>query len=569
MSAEELKAKGNAAFTKGDYTEAVKLFSEAINLDPKNHILYSNRSGAYAGLKKYKEALDDADKTISIKSDWAKGYSRKVTALQFLGRMDEAEEVCEQGLKIEPGNAQLKQAKEDIMSSQSSGMGDMFAGLWKGDVLGKLAANPQTAAFVHQPDFVRMIGELQKDTSANTLNKYMQDNRLKAALGVLLGVNLSGATGDSSSSTASDFPMDSPKTERRQEDTPMPDVKAEPVPETESLSDEKKEAESQKALGNAAYSKKDFETAIKHYSKAIELVPDSLVYYSNRAAAYFEKGDYDMCIKDCEEAVEKGRSQRADYKQIAKALSRIGNAYMKKDNLEEAIRYYNDSLIEDRTAPTLASLRKAEKQKEERDRKAYIDPVKAQETKERGNKFFSDQKYPEAIKEYTEAMKRNPEDHTLYSNRAACYTKLTEYHLGLKDADTCIQMKPDFAKAYSRKGHIHFFLKEYEKALKAYEKGLELDPNNAEMTDGIKRAINAMNEQTRKAQQGDAPDEETLARAANDPEIKEILDDPAMRQILKDMQSDPGAAQNHLKNPLIMNKIQKLINSGILRVGSK
>jgi len=42
-----------------------------------------------------------------------------------------------------------------------------------------------------------------------------------------------------------------------------------------------------------------------------------------------------------------------------------------------------------------------------------------------------------------------------------------------------------------------------------------------------------------------------------------------MRQILQDMQNDPLAAQNHLKNPVIMGRIQKLINAGVLRVGSK
>jgi len=569
MSAEDLKAKGNQAFTKGDFAEAVKFFSEAINLDPKNHILYSNRSGAFAGQKKYQEALDDADKTIEIKPDWAKGYSRKVTALQFLGRNDEAEKVCDQGLAIEPSNAQLKSSKEEIKKSkagpQSRNPNDMLANMFKGDVLAKLAANPQTSAYVRQPDFVQMIAHLQRDSSA--LNQYMQDPRMMNSIGVLLGIPMNAMSGDQFKEEQ-DIPMSSPPAEKKEEKKEEPkkeEKKDEPMPDAEPVSEEKKQAEEEKAKGNAAYSKKEFDAAIGHYSKAIELDPQSVVYYTNRAAAQYEKGDYDACIKDCETAVEEGRKQRVDYKQIAKALTRIGNAYLKKDNLDEAIRYYESSLTEDRNAPTLALLRKAEKTKEERDRVAYIDPAKAQEAKERGNKFFQDASYPDAIKEYSEAMKRNPEDHTLYSNRAACYTKLGEYTLGLKDADKCIEMKPDFAKGYSRKGHLHFFMKEYEKAMKAYDKGLELDPNNAEMTEGVKRTINAMTEQSRRAQQGSGPDEETLKRAAQDPEIQSILTDPVMNQILQDMQNDPQAAASHMKNPLVASKIQKLINAGIVR----
>jgi stress-induced-phosphoprotein 1 len=51
-----------------------------------------------------------------------------------------------------------------------------------------------------------------------------------------------------------------------------------------------------------------------------------------------------------------------------------------------------------------------------------------------------------------------------------------------------------------------------------------------------------------------------------DPEVQEILRDPAMRLILEQMQTDPRAAQDHLKNPEIRSRIQKLIESGLIQV---
>ena len=73
---------------------------------------------------------------------------------------------------------------------------------------------------------------------------------------------------------------------------------------------------------------------------------------SYRAAVHFEKGDYEACIADCEKAVERGRELRLDYKLIAKALTRKGNALVKQDRLEEAVEAYHKALTEHRFALT-------------------------------------------------------------------------------------------------------------------------------------------------------------------------------------------------------------------------
>jgi stress-induced-phosphoprotein 1 len=60
--------------------------------------------------------------------------------------------------------------------------------------------------------------------------------------------------------------------------------------------------------------------------------------------------------------------------------------------------------------------------------------------------------------------------------------------------------------------------------------------------------------------------EETMKQAMEDPEVQEILADPIMRSILEQMQKDPKAAQDHMKNPIIAKKLQVLINAGVLQM---
>ena len=79
-----LKAEANAAFSAKDFVKANELYSkvsailggtrgkvlslmnraggQAIELDPKNHVLWSNRSATKTSLRDYKGALEDADK---------------------------------------------------------------------------------------------------------------------------------------------------------------------------------------------------------------------------------------------------------------------------------------------------------------------------------------------------------------------------------------------------------------------------------------------------------------------------------------------------------------------------
>lgn len=72
-------------FLTNGLTHGSNKFTQAIEIEPENHVLYSNRSGAYASKKDFEMALEDANKTTTIKPDWAKGWGRKGAALHGTG----------------------------------------------------------------------------------------------------------------------------------------------------------------------------------------------------------------------------------------------------------------------------------------------------------------------------------------------------------------------------------------------------------------------------------------------------------------------------------------------------
>ena len=110
------KTTADAAFRLGNFVEAIDSYSNAIALDPTNHVLLSNRSAAHLKQGNKSKALQDAKACIEAEPSFSKGYSRLAAAQQSLGRWADAKESYEKVLNIDPGNSVAKQGIENCQS---------------------------------------------------------------------------------------------------------------------------------------------------------------------------------------------------------------------------------------------------------------------------------------------------------------------------------------------------------------------------------------------------------------------------------------------------------------------
>ncbi|CAI6334439.1 unnamed protein product [Periconia digitata] len=578
--ADALKAEGNKLFAAKKFEESIEKFSQAIELDPSNHVLYSNRSGAYASLKDYPKALEDANKVVEIKPDWSKGWGRKGTALHGVRDLVGATEAFEEALKLDANNAQAKSGLDAVKravqsEAQADGVGGNPAGGLGGifndpQMMQKLAANPKTAGLLGDAEFMRKLQQLQQNP--NDVGMAMQDPRFLQVMSVLLGIDMQfgqppeGAQ-QAGAATEAEEDVEMPDAKPAPREEPKKEPEPEPVEETEeekAAKEAKAKADEEKKKGTEFYKKRQFDQAIEHYNKAWETHKD-ITYLTNLGAAKFEKGDYPGCIEACQQAVEYGREILADFKIIAKAFARIGTAYEKQGDLTNAVLFYQKAQTEHRTPEVLAKLRAAEKAKIVAEKNAYIDPEKAEEARALGNAKFKEADWPAAVEAYSEMIKRAPEDARGYSNRAACFIKLLSFPSALTDCDEAIKRDPKFVRAYLRKAQAYFAMREYNKCIDVCTEAMAADEggkNTREIREQEQKAMQAQYS----AREGET-EEQTMERIQRDPDIVAILQDPIMQSILQQAKDDPAALQEHLKNPGIRAKIQKLVAAGVIRMG--
>lgn len=106
--AEELERNGDKAIVDEDYDEAVSLYTQAIDLDKSNAVLYASRAQAHIKMENYSDAVSDATRAVELDPGLSKAHLRKGVAYFKLDDYQSAKEAFEIGAAVDPNSSPMK-----------------------------------------------------------------------------------------------------------------------------------------------------------------------------------------------------------------------------------------------------------------------------------------------------------------------------------------------------------------------------------------------------------------------------------------------------------------------------
>jgi len=122
LTPEQLNEKGAMLFAASRYDAALSTLEWAVEYEPDNHVYISNRSVSLCALGRLQEGLEDAERVLHLRPDYAKGWVRKGRALLMMQRPTEALETYTAALKRFPNDEELQRGKMQALREAAASL---------------------------------------------------------------------------------------------------------------------------------------------------------------------------------------------------------------------------------------------------------------------------------------------------------------------------------------------------------------------------------------------------------------------------------------------------------------
>ncbi|MFV1984611.1 MAG: tetratricopeptide repeat protein [Thiohalomonadales bacterium] len=199
-------------------------------------------------------------------------------------------------------------------------------------------------------------------------------------------------------------------------------------------------------LGRIAYGEKNYDLALQHYNKAIELkqsdYPKALL---NKGLVFEAKKDHEAAIVVYKHVLEMDKN-------YGQAWNNLGLAYYRKKNYVQAQQALNQAVT--------------------------LNPNYALAWYNLGRSFSKQGKYDKAITAYTKAIETRPKYAKARLNLAVLYARKKQYPQAIKLYNEVLQDDPSYASAWINLGITSYKNNNYKASTSALLKVLEFEPDN-------------------------------------------------------------------------------------------
>jgi len=107
--------------------------------------------------------------------------------------------------------------------------------------------------------------------------------------------------------------------------------------------------------------------------------------------------------------------------------------------------------------------------------------------KKRGNAYFDEGNYDQAIEEYTAALRIKPYDPEALNWRGAAYYNKGNYDRAIEDHTDALRIKPNYQNAIYNRGNAYYKKGNYDLAIEDYEAVLKIDPNDVNAKNNLEK----------------------------------------------------------------------------------
>ncbi len=407
---------GKIADSKGEYDKAIEFYNRAKVYNKNNPAVYNNMAMAYRHKKEYAKALENAEKSLSIKPGDVNTLLLMGNIYFETGKYRDAARIYSDGLKLSPENPSLL----FNMGASLAKTGDEFA----------------AAEYFRKAGSSDKTGEIAYRAYSRLGVIYTERNQLDEAVDYLKkATSLRPGDPVSRYNLGIAYLKQNRKKEALEEFAKAEDLGS-------------KDMEMMEKIGEAYFSLNDYERSLKTYNSLLKTRKRNVKILSKVGELYYKRGELDRAyntyrrITEIEPATENARL----------AYLNMGNIMDDANRFDDAIRAYEKALT--------------------------ISPKDASAHYNLGIAYKHAGKPELAIRSWQESARLNTKSPAPHIAIADYYYEKKFYDLAEKEFQTVLSRWPENQDAHFKIATIYYKRNNPEYALNAFKKVLELDENS-------------------------------------------------------------------------------------------